>query len=63
MVVMDVVREKIFQDMKNCKHVEELIQYLKDNELRVWGEFSNTGWVNVSCSKCVSTFETELSND
>jgi len=37
-----------------CDHVIELMSYLYENKLRIWGELTDEppGWVNVNCGTC-----------
>ena len=44
-----------------CPHMTNLVEYLKENNLRVWAEHSVDpfGWVNVSCGYCHKAEQTD----
>jgi len=43
-----------------CEHMLALREFLIANWMDIWGEFTDDGFVNVSCERCSRTYETTL---
>lgn len=46
-----------------CEHLIKLRDTLRENGLRVWGELTTGGWVNIHCQECGRTYEDVLDDN
>lgn len=49
-----------YGDKPPCEHLIALRKFLEDNEIKIYSEHEEDGWVNVRCKKCQRIYETTL---
>lgn len=46
--------------MGECEHMTELRTYLQSNQISIYSEHGDNGWVNVHCGQCKTIYETVI---